>query len=52
MCNMIGMNNGQASNIPDNLAKIISMVFHPVFMPLYGLIILLSAPTFLKIPSG
>lgn len=48
MCNMIGMNTGQASNIPDKLAKIVSIIFHPLFMPMYGLAILLSAPTFLK----
>lgn len=29
------------------IAKTVSFVFHPLFMPLYGLIILLSAPTFL-----
>jgi len=48
MSNMIGMNTGQVSNIPDKLAKIVSAVFHPVLMPLFGLGILLSAPTFLK----
>lgn len=42
------MNTGQQSNLPDNLAKIVSIVFHPLFMPLYGLAILFSAPTFLK----
>jgi len=42
------MNTGQKANIPDTLAKIVSVVFHPVFMPLYGLGILLTAPTFLK----
>ena len=34
-------------NIPDGLAKIITIVFHPLLMPLYGLLILFSAPTFL-----
>ncbi len=34
-------------NIPDRLAKIITIVFHPLLMPLYGLLILFSAPTFL-----
>lgn len=48
MCNMIGMINGSKINIPDKLARIVSIVFHPLFMPLYGLMILLSAPTFLK----
>jgi hypothetical protein len=42
------MNTGHAANIPDKLARIVSIVFHPLFMPLYGLIILLSAPTVLK----
>lgn len=28
-------------------AKVISAVFHPLFMPLYGLVIVFSAPTFL-----
>lgn len=37
----------------DKLAKIVSAVFHPVFMPLYGLIIIFSAPTILYyIPFG
>lgn len=31
-----------AGNIP---AKIISVVFHPLLMPLYGILIILSAPT-------
>lgn len=29
----------------DIMAKFISVIFHPVFMPLYGLIIIFSAPT-------
>jgi hypothetical protein len=41
------MNDGNNTNISDRLAKIVSGVFHPLFMPLYGLIILLTAPTFL-----
>jgi hypothetical protein len=41
------MNDGNNTNTPDRLAKIVSGVFHPLFMPLYGLIILLTAPTFL-----
>jgi len=41
------MSTSYAPLIPDKLAKIISLVFHPVFIPLYGLIILMSAPTFL-----
>jgi len=42
------MSNGKSRNIADTLAKFVSGFFHPLFMPLYGLIILLSAPTFLK----
>ncbi len=34
-------------NLPDILAKIVSIVFHPLFMPLYGLIIIFTAPTIL-----
>jgi membrane-associated phospholipid phosphatase len=46
------MGNLSSRNIPDRLAKIISGILHPLFMPLYGLIILLSAPTFLSyLPS-
>ncbi len=42
------MNTGHDTDLPDKLAKIVSGVFHPLFLPLYGLIILLSAPTFLR----
>ena len=42
------INSGQPSNLPDTLAKFFSIVFHPLLMPLYGLAILLWAPTFLK----
>jgi hypothetical protein len=45
---MKDINSGQPSSLPDNLAKIVSIVFHPFLIPLYGLTILLSAPTFLK----
>jgi hypothetical protein len=41
------MTTESSKNIPDRLAKIIAIVFHPLFMPLYGLLILFSAPTFL-----
>lgn len=37
----------KANKIADKLATIISIVFHPLFIPLYGLGILFSAPTFL-----
>ena len=29
----------------DTIAKIISIIFHPLFMPLYGMLIIFSAPT-------
>jgi hypothetical protein len=29
----------------DKLAKIISVIFHPLFMPVYGMVIIFSAPT-------
>ena len=48
MYNLTGINTGQKAGFRDKLAKIVSVVFHPLFMPLYGLAILLSAPTFLK----
>ena len=41
------MSNEIKTNIQYKAARIISVVFHPVFMVLYGLTILLSAPTFL-----
>jgi hypothetical protein len=30
---------------PDILAKVISVIFHPLFMPIYGMIIIFTAPT-------
>jgi hypothetical protein len=33
---------------PEPLAKIISIAFHPLFTPLYGLLIIFTAPTFLQ----
>ncbi len=41
------MNRGE-SNFFTRLAQIVSIVFHPVFMPLYGLLIIFSAPTLLS----
>ena len=35
----------EKSNLGVSLAKISSAVFHPLFMPLYGLLIVFSAPT-------
>jgi len=40
------------TGITEKLAKIVSVVFHPLFMPLYGLAILMSAPTFLRYLPG
>ena len=45
---MTEISNGYKTGISEKLAKIVSVVFHPLFMPLYGLAILMSAPTFLK----
>jgi hypothetical protein len=42
------MNNGNGTNTADKLAKIVSGIFHPLFMPLYGFLILFTAPTFLR----
>jgi hypothetical protein len=39
--------NVKPIDFPKTLAKIISMVFHPLLMPLYGMIIIFSAPTLL-----
>ena len=36
------------AGVTEKLAKIVSVVFHPLFMPVYGLAILISAPTFLR----
>lgn len=41
------MNNDSQTNIQIKAARIISVIFHPVFMVFYGLTILLFAPTFL-----
>ncbi len=46
------MNTATGKNLSDTLAKIVSMVFHPLFTPLYGLLIIFTAPTFLEyLPS-
>lgn len=39
------MNSDQKSNFPDNLAKTVSVIFHPLFTPVYGLTIIFTAPT-------
>ena len=45
---MTGTGTQPGTGITEKLAKIVSVVFHPLFMPLYGLAILMSAPTFLR----
>ncbi len=39
------MNNSGSSTFPDKLAGIISFIFHPYLVPVYGLIIIFTAPT-------
>jgi hypothetical protein len=39
------MESGASRAFADTLAKIISVIFHPLLMPLYGLLIVFSAPT-------
>lgn len=47
------MNTGRTENILTLIAKTISVVFHPLFMPVYGIIIIFSAPTlFGYLPSS
>lgn len=41
------MKNNEGEGFPDILAKTVSAVFHPIFMPLYGMLIIFSAPTLL-----
>ncbi|MCX6332799.1 MAG: hypothetical protein NT092_00660 [Bacteroidia bacterium] len=39
------MISGTSKPLTDTFAKIISAIFHPLLMPLYGLLIIFSAPT-------
>jgi hypothetical protein len=41
------MTDDEAPGKSVSVAKIISLLFHPLFMPLYGLLIIFSAPTLL-----
>ena len=41
------METSKKRNLPNSLAKIGSIVFHPIFTPIYGLLIIFTAPTFL-----
>ncbi len=37
----------------DHLSKILSLIFHPVFMPVYGLLVIFYSPTFMvHLPAG
>jgi hypothetical protein len=42
------MNNFQSRDSFDKPAKIISVIFHPLFIPVYGMAIIFSAPTLLE----
>ena len=39
------MTTDETKDFPDTAAKIISVIFHPLFMPVYGMVIIFSAPT-------
>ena len=39
------MNNNDKKDISGRAAKIISVLFHPLLMPVYGFLIIFSAPT-------
>jgi hypothetical protein len=39
------MDNNNRSGIQEFFAKTISVIFHPLFMPLYGMLIIFTAPT-------
>lgn len=39
------INTDETKDFIDTLAKIISVIFHPLFMPVYGMVIIFSAPT-------
>jgi len=39
------MNTGETRDFLDRPAKIISVIFHPLFVPVYGMVIIFSAPT-------
>jgi hypothetical protein len=39
------MENNDSNIIQTNIAKIVSVIFNPLFMPLYGLLIIFIAPT-------
>jgi hypothetical protein len=39
------MENEKSDNVQITAAKVISWIFHPLFIPLYGLLIIFAAPT-------
>ena len=39
------MNNIRSADFSDKLARIISVIFHPFLIPVYGLVIIFIAPT-------
>jgi hypothetical protein len=39
------MDNKKSPGIQESVAKIVSIIFHPLFMPLYGMLIIFVAPT-------
>jgi hypothetical protein len=39
------MTNNGTAYFPDRLARIISVVFHPILVPVYGMVVILTAPT-------
>jgi len=39
------MTTDETKDFPDTAAKIISVIFHPLFMPVYGMVIIFLAPT-------
>jgi hypothetical protein len=42
------MQDRKSGNVTNRAARILSVVFHPLFMPLYGLLIIFTAPTFFR----
>jgi hypothetical protein len=42
------MNKSTSADFSDKLAKTISVIFHPLLMPVYGLLIIFMAPTLLN----
>ena len=39
------MDNGKSAQVTNKFARIISAMFHPLLMPVFGLVIIFSAPT-------